>query len=300
MQKKTLILILVCIVLSIALATGAAFLLVHITKKGLSEESASSGPESTVSDVSSALPVVAEPVPEPEIGLSFSSPQDNTVTTTDAFFRFAGGSDPAQPVLMNGTEIERNADGSFSLDVNLSVGKNEFTFTHKGQTVTKTIQYRYVIIQSYSPRGNQSFESGATFRVTVRARAGSAVYSEFHGETIRLTRTELQEDDTLTQSDDFADFIGQFTLPGDNAANLSLGKVWVSANYNGSTERFSSGNITCKKAQIHIVPDDTIPPNNKNYNAVGAGYIAEIVGYTAETFTTSATSSKLLPLMACS
>ena len=297
MSKKLMtVLTIICSLVAVAMAVVTVWWLVNAVRNANQEDFLSN--ESALSDTASVLPVIDEIVEEekaPEIQLAFSSPQKSSVTVTEPSFQFVGSSDPAHPLQMNGKDVPRNDDGTFSFGVELARGNNDFTFTHKGQTVKKSIRYRYVIIKGYSPSTNKTFESGTTFSVVVQARAGSTVASEFNGQTIQLVPAQLQTDENTVASDTFIDFIGHFTLPGDNTTNLSLGKVWVSATYDGITETFSSGNIVCKKPVIHIVPDDTIPPDTKGYNNVGAGYIAEIVGYTAETFTTSDPNLWCLP-----
>ena len=296
MSKKLItILSIICAAVAVALAVVMAWWLVKMARNNHNEALSN---ESSLSDTSSAIPVggtLPEEEKAPEILLTFSSPQKDNITVTEPKFQFVGSSDPAQPLTMNDKEVARNADGTFSFDVDLSVGNNTFTFFHKGQAIKKSIRYRYVVIQAYSPSTSKSFESGTVFSVVVNARAGSTVASEFNGQTIQLVPAQLQTDENTVASDTFIDFIGQFALPKDNTTNLSLGKVWVSATYNGVTETFSSGNIVCKKKKINIVPDDTIPPNTNTYNNVGAGYIAEVVGYTAETFTTSDPNLWCLP-----
>lgn len=294
-RRKTVLITASCAVIAMILGALLAVILVNLAKHNPSADGSSSA-GSMLSDTVSALAVINPTSDAPkEIVLSFSSPQEDSVTTIEPTFTFIGSSDPNEPLLLNGNTVDRNPDGSFAVTCDLKVGKNTFTFTHKGETVVKNIRYRYVIIQSYSPSAKQTYESGATFSVIVKARAGSSVAAEFNGKTIQLTRVKLKEDDPEPQSDTFADFVGQFTLPSGNTTDLSPGKVWMSATYNNQTETVSSGNIICKKAKITVKPDDTIPQNNKNYNNVGAGYIAEIVGYTAETFTTSDPNLWCLP-----
>ena len=200
----------------------------------------------------------------PKKELTITSHKKTAVTTTEPFTVFAGSSDPEHPLLLDGVEITRDKYGSFSVERALTPGKNTFTFTHKGKSVTYTITYHYVVMRSHSPDDNRRYESGASFSVVVSARAGSTVTATFNGETITLKQTAGQEDEGEIESDTFAHFTGSFILPADNATELNLGKVTFRATHAGVTDTASSGTIVCKKAVLPV--------------------IGEIVTFTAETF----------------
>ena len=66
--------------------------------------------------------------------------------------------------------------------------------------------------------------------------------------------------------------------------DLGLGKVTFKATYNGITESFSSGNITCKKPSTIKDSNPSVTPTGGKYIDVGSGKIAEVIAYEAETF----------------
>ena len=232
---------------------------------------------------SSSLPAVSS---EPEkpidngIRLVISSPEQETMNVTVSDFTFSGTSDPAEPLTVNGAAIERGEDGAFTYNVTLNVGKNTFAFEHKGETKTYTVNYRYVIIESYSPAKAQTYPSGSTLVVNVMARKGSAVTAAFNGSTQNLTVANNSND----EKSDFISYNGVFKLPGNNTQNLNLGKIVFKATHAGKSESFSSGVITCKKSDIIVDYDPKATPTGGRYMNVGSGCIAEIVGETAETF----------------
>ncbi len=232
---------------------------------------------------SSSLPAVSS---EPEkpidngIRLVISSPEQETMNVTAPDFTFSGTSDPAEPLTVNGTAIERGEDGAFTYNVTLNVGKNTFAFEHKGETKTYTVNYRYVIIESYSPAKAQTYPSGSTLVVNVMARKGSAVTAAFNGSTQNLTVADNSND----EKSDFISYNGVFKLPGNNAQNLNLGKIVFKATHAGKSESFSSGIITCKRSDVIVDYDPKATPTGGRYMNVGSGYIAEITAETAETF----------------
>lgn len=214
------------------------------------------------------------------IRLVISSPEQETMNVTAPDFTFSGTSDPAEPLTVNGAAIERGEDGAFTYNVTLNVGKNTFAFEHKGETKTYTVNYRYVIIESYSPAKAQTYPSGSTLVVNVMARKGSAVTAAFNGSTQNLTVANNSND----EKSDFISYNGVFKLPGNNTQNLNLGKIVFKATHAGKSESFSSGVITCKKSDIIVDYDPKATPTGGRYMNVGSGCIAEIVGETAETF----------------
>ncbi len=214
------------------------------------------------------------------IRLVISSPEQETMNVTAPDFTFSGTSDPAEPLTVNGAAIERGEDGAFTYNVTLNVGKNTFAFEHKGETKTYTVNYRYVIIESYSPAKAQTYPSGSTLVVNVMARKGSGVTATFNGSTQNLTVANNSND----EKSDFISYNGVFKLPGNNTQNLNLGKIVFKATHAGKSESFSSGIITCKKSDIIVDYDPKATPTGGKYMNVGSGCIAEIVGETAETF----------------
>lgn len=228
---------------------------------------------------SSEEPVSSEEPADNGIRLVISSPAKQTQTVTEPDFTFSGTSDPAEPLTVNGAEIERGSDGVFSYQVKLAVGKNTFSFAHKGETKVYTVTYRYVIIKSFSPSGAQTYPSGSTLVVNATARRGSSVNATFNGQTVDLTQENTAED-----GGEFVSYNGVFRLPSDNAQDLNLGKITFKAAHDGKSESFASGAITCKKSDAIVDYDPNATPTGGKYINVGSGYIAEIVEYNAETF----------------
>ena len=75
--------------------------------------------------------------------LSITSPSKSDFLTYENSVAIIGASDPNFPLLLNGKEAERTADGYFSLQLDLKVGENKITFEHKGTTKTFKIQGKF-------------------------------------------------------------------------------------------------------------------------------------------------------------
>lgn len=220
--------------------------------------------------------------------LSITSPQKSNFVTYENSIAIIGASDPNFPLLLNGKEAERTSDGYFSLQLKLKVGDNKFTFEHKGTTKTFNINYRYVVIKSYTPSSSLKQDGGAAIMVTVVARKGSTVKAVLNNKTFPLEMTEEQA------YSDFAEYKGIVTLPEAKDKAVSLGKIKFTGTHNGVSESFYGGTITVNKkpeepSSVFIPSSENqnseeTPPNSGGYIPTGNNLIAEVTKYQAETF----------------
>lgn len=216
----------------------------------------SSKPNSSTEESSSQNTSSVAPVKK---SLIITSPSSLSATVTEPKTSISGKCDPKSPLTMNGTEVTYQNDGSFTVEVELKYGKNSFTFKHKDETLTCTINYRYVVINNYNPATSVSVDGGSTLVATVSARAGSKASATFNGSTIQLVR----QAGTFTD-EEFCNFSGTFTIPAATNKDVNLGKIKFSATYNNASDTIYSGNVVCKKVYIP--------------------QIAEVIVYSAETF----------------
>ncbi|MBR0447776.1 MAG: N-acetylmuramoyl-L-alanine amidase [Clostridia bacterium] len=200
----------------------------------------------------------------PKVTLTVTSHSQKTVTTTEPITTFTGTSDPRYPLTINGKEVKRDKTGAFSVEFILEPGKNTFTFSHKGKQTDYTVNYRYVIMQSYTPSGSRSYQGGSSFAVVVSAREGSTVTATFRGKTITLRPATGQGGDgDKPTSETFIDYSGTFSLP-ESTADKDYGAVTFKATYGGQTDTGRSGTIRGLKTKQRLV--------------------GEIVSFSAETF----------------
>lgn len=82
---------------------------------------------------------VTMPTP-PDDTLTLGRPSSD-ITVNDSYYYLVGASDPGSPLLLNGQKVEnRTPEGYFSVYAPLEQGKNLFTFTQNGQSLTRIIQ----------------------------------------------------------------------------------------------------------------------------------------------------------------
>lgn len=210
------------------------------------------------------------------MGLIIESPQVQEFVCLDKTLVFTGTSDPAESFTINGSEISRNADGSFSQEVPLKLGINEITLVHKGQTVAYKVEHRYAV-ESFYPEKDTEYNSGETVKLEITVRKGSTVKARLGDKDIPMQK---QED----KNADFQLYVGTYKLPADNTKDLDMGKVTFTVTCEGQEEVYTSGTITCKKSADVVTQDPAVTPDYGRYLDVGSGYIVKIVTYSAETF----------------
>ncbi len=206
--------------------------------------------------------------------LTITSPKKKSTTVYDNIVSFVGASDPNFKISLNGEALERTEYGYFSLTKELKVGKNTFTFEHKGAKETYTVNYKYVVIKSHSPSGDVTMDSGSTLIVKVLARNGSKVTATFNGQTVTMEKSQDEKDT------DFATYVGAFTL-GEYYTDTPLGAVTFKGTHNGVTDTFKSGKVTVRKKPGIV--DGVIPPSHE-YISVGNNLIAKVIKRQIETF----------------
>jgi len=227
------------------------------------------------------------------IGLTLNADTENGSVTVNKTLVFTGSSDPAFPLTVNGQEIQRNADGSFTYDVQLTSGLNEFIFVHKEETVTHSVEYRYAV-QKYSPNEGTEYNCGATIQLELIVRNGSTMTVTFNGKTIEMTK--YMDQTGIGVAEGFTLYTGKYKLPGNNTSDLNLGQIQYSVTCDGVTETYASGNIICKKSAQVLASNPAVTPDYGEYVDVGSGYIVEVISITAETFNGKTNDDKSNPL----
>lgn len=221
---------------------------------------------------------------DPPIGLTVSQPTESKFVTMEDKVLFAGSSDPAQSLTINGTEVSRNADGTFSVEVPLTLGKNEIVISHKGETVTYMAEYRYAVAAFFPTEDEVSYNCGATVQVSlfVRDISGVKVSASIDGQQITMKKAANQMGSGVPEG--FLLYSGTYNLPNNNTSDVDVGKITYTVTYGNVTETYSSGTITCKKTAPVLSSDPSVTPSYGDYINVGSGYIVEIIASSAETF----------------
>jgi hypothetical protein len=233
------------LLLGLVLVLAVVFIVVLCIALGAGNGSDPTNPGTTVPPAT-VPSTTTQPIPttQPK-ALEMPDPDGTAFVTIENTYTFYGSADPNQSLTVNGQDVPRNADGTFSVDVSLNAGINTFTFQHWDKTVTYTVEYR-TVVQSFYPNKAETFNSGATIVFEVFMRKGSTVTVTFNGNTITMKEDSNQYGTGLAEG--FVRYTGQYKLTSTNTGDLDLGCATFTVTCNGVTETYTSGNITCLKA----------------------------------------------------
>lgn len=145
-------------------------------------------------------------------------------------------------IIVNGKKVEPTDKGFFAVDVTLSPGKNTITVEHKGQTVTRTVNYNLVILKEVAPTGKINVSGGSKVEYTVVAHTGAKVTGSLNGETVSFTERSLSYESAGTSSV-YSSFEGEFEIPESKEESYSLGAPRITATYGGSAKSMDGASI---------------------------------------------------------
>jgi len=180
-------------------------------------------------------------------------------TMTDAKSYIIGTSDPAYPLSMNGKKIGRTKSGFFSLMADLTPGRNDFTFRHKGEESVYTLYYNpdtgssqtaevlpildSVKITTVYP-SQRVTTSGSTQWVSCVAPYGSAVTASLGGTTIHLTMLSEPSRTWDAGGHVGVTYGGTFQLPEAAYGSLQeLGNVTFSVSHQAGSASATGGSV---------------------------------------------------------
>ncbi len=226
--------------------------------------------------------------------LIFNTPAKTTLTTYESKINIRGSADPNFELTMNGQKVKLSEHGFFSLDFNLQIGLNTFTFTHKGETVTFKITHKVVVLKSIQPTTSLSLEGGTTIVINAVAYKGSSVYAMLGGKKIPMKQVSRQSDEEegLKESD-YVDYAGEYTLPaGIVNKEQKLGNITVYGSFKGMNETKTGGSVTIKALPLPspdddkpmIIGDDSPIDPSVGGKVLKTGHIIAITKNYAETF----------------
>lgn len=205
--------------------------------------------------------------------LTITSPSKTSTVTYESLLTIAGSSDPNFSVTLNGKTVERTSKGYFSLNFELDVGVNKYTFSHKGKTVTYSVERKVVVLKSVEPTTAVTVYSGDPVVFTCTALSDAKVTVTIDGKSVTLKKDAIVNEETVDQFSDYVNFSGYYTVPASSKArtisDLSFTASWT---YNGKVykETKAGSKVTVKVPTASTTRVAEIKTEN-----------AEVLSYTA-------------------
>jgi len=212
--------------------------------------------------------------------LKMSKPSKNSVTTYDSTIIFAGATDPNFKTTFNGETVDVTKKGYFSLDADLKVGENTFKISHKGTTVTYKVFRKVKLLESITPTGKLEVDGETNINISVKAFTGSTVFAKINGTTVKLNEKKAEDVSDETVQSNYVMFEGVYKAPAAIETVQNLGKIKVTASWQGYSESLSGASI-----KVFAKPK----PSGETQNAI------MITEKYAETFPTSILSDQSQP-----
>ncbi len=207
--------------------------------------------------------------------LTLTAPAETEFLWMERTLTFSGDSDPNACLTINGEEIPRSDNGSFSYEFQLQFGLNEITVCHGKTQLQYKVEHRYTT-KSVSPDKQMTYKSGETVNFEIVVRKGSVVTAKLGSTGITMEKQ--------TEAEGFETYTGTYKLPSDNAKNINLGAATFTVTCDSVEETYTSGEIICKKNEQLQSTNPNVTPAYGDYIDVGSGYIVEIIEPSAETF----------------
>lgn len=203
--------------------------------------------------------------------LKITSLKDKETTTLESRMTLQGSADPNFPLLLNGKALEVSDHGFFAKDVTLKVGKNTFTFRHKGQKITYTVVYDIEVIKSIAPVRDLKLEGGTAITVSAIARKGAAVSAVIGNTTVNMHPVPLQMENGSEDLSDYENFSGTYVLPAGITGKVqALGAVVVRGEYQGLKKTMKGGRLFVAALQP---PVTNLPEGGSSSNGNDTGIL---------------------------
>jgi len=188
-----------------------------------------------------------------------SRQNNHRVTTEFATYFITGTSNPGQPLLFNGNQVQRLGTlGTWGVHVPLSMGDNVFTASQGGETATITITRRAapgvapinaIVQNSMFPATQGGVRVGQSIPVEAVAPSGSTVTASFGGQSVTLQQVASASPGIP------ATFRGQLPVGTNYPAGVTtrVGPVSYQLNHGGTVTNFqSSGDVFVAGQGSHI------------------------------------------------
>lgn len=205
--------------------------------------------------------------------LEMVTPTQLNYVTYNMSEKFMGTFDENFDVYFNGVKITLNEAGNFYFQKDLEVGRNQFTFEHKGKKIVYNIERKVDVLKSIENTGNVIVEGGTLIPLVAVAYSGSTVTATIDGYTVKLI--EQSKSEQVDANGTYSEFVGYYVADdGIIGVEQRLGNISFYAEYKGYNETMIGGTVTIEAKPEPVRPDikaELIP----DQSSAGTG---EVVG----------------------
>ena len=181
--------------------------------------------------------------------LTMIQPTARTFSTNESTILFRGTTDKNYEVLINGSPAARNENGDFAMYVNLKVGTNRISFSHKGKTITYTITRTINVLTSVSPLESLNLDGGTVLSLSAVAYREATVTATING-----TKITLKPDLASSEANSlYCTFHGSYKLPEATTEAQSLGQIYYYAYFSGMSGSKYGSYVTVNKISVENV-----------------------------------------------
>ena len=186
---------------------------------------------------------------------SITNYSKTSFTVEQSTVTFRGTSSPAYDLLCNGQKMTVAKTGDFSVDCELTPGKNTIKFEHKGKTYTYNVTYKIKLLKSVSPSDDISVPGEMMIEISAVALKKAALTVTWNGKNYPMSLADSgNEEDSVDKESDFGTFTASLTAPAGKDKVQKLGKYKVTAKYSGLTESMNGANILVSANEVVAPP----------------------------------------------
>ena len=182
-------------------------------------------------------------------------------TVEQSSVKFSGTSSPAYDLLCNGQKLTVAKTGDFSVDCELTPGKNTIKFEHKGKTYKYEVTYKIKLLKSVSPSEDISVPGDMMIEISAVAHKKATVSVTWNGKTYPMNLSDSSDEESnIDKESDFGTFTASITAPAGTEKVQKLGKYKISAKYNSLSETMNGANISVSANEPPPPPPTTQAP----------------------------------------
>lgn len=186
--------------------------------------------------------------------LELDTTPTGTVETEDTAYSFKIRCSDAFPLYINGYCYGVVGENFCNISVDLRHGENEIKLTQNGKTVSFfvncTEKFESALVSYITPSGDAYYPGKQSVQITVSAFYKAEL-------KLKLGDEELELSPLGESTGDYAVFKASVKLPKEGKKIKDMGKITVTASYDGKSENYDGGHIFVNAKSTTTLPNQT-------------------------------------------